>query len=183
MKIYTAHLKGSSPYSQSKYYNVEKLEKESASAFEERTWRERLHVNANGNVFIPPMSIKICLSEAAKYLGITIPGKGKNNYPKHFEAGVMVTDAIVLGIKKEDVAGEWLFVPSDGKRGGGKRVNKCFPIIHVWEGDVQIYVIDETVTKEVLLLHLEQAGKFIGLGRFRPRNNGWYGRFTVESLV
>ena len=182
MKSYIAHLKSASPYSQGKHYSAEKLDKESNEDYEKRTWRERMHVNSSNNVFIPPMSIKNCLAEAAKYLGIQIPGKGKATYTKHFEAGVLVMDPIVLPIKKDEVAGEWLFVPSDGKRGGGKRVSKCFPLIHEWEGMVEIHVLDETITRDVLLHHLEEAGKFIGLGRFRPRNNGYYGRFSVESL-
>jgi len=182
MKTYTAHLKSSSPYSQSKHYQVEKLEKEKADDYEKRTWRERLHVNPEGFVVIPPMAIKNCVSEAAKYLGIQIPGKGKATYTKHFEAGLLIMDQIVLPIKKEDVPGEWYFVPADGRRGSGKRVSKCFPVIHQWEGSVEIHVLDETITRDVLLQHLEEAGKFIGLGRFRPRNNGFYGRFSVEGL-
>ena len=27
------------------------------------------------------------------------------------------------------------------------------------------------------------GGQFIGMGRFRPRNNGYYGRFNVENFV
>jgi hypothetical protein len=128
-------------------------------------------------------SFKNCLSEAAKFLGIQIPGKGKSTYTKHFEAGVLVTDAMILPIKKEEVKGEWLFVPSDGVRGSGKRVDKCFPVIHEWGGEVTFYVLDETVTEEVFRNVLEQAGAFIGIGRFRPRNNGFYGRFRVDSIV
>jgi hypothetical protein len=30
--------------------------------------------------------------------------------------------------------------------------------------------------------HLHEAGKFIGIGRFRPRNNGFYGRFDVLGV-
>jgi hypothetical protein len=30
---------------------------------------------------------------------------------------------------------------------------------------------------------LEEAGKFIGLGRFRPQNGGFYGRFAVAKVV
>ena len=29
---------------------------------------------------------------------------------------------------------------------------------------------------------LNQMGNIIGVGRFRPRNNGYYGRFVVESI-
>jgi len=183
MKTATVTIRGVSPYSQSKHYTTEKLAKENAKDYEARTWRDRLHVTDDGSVFIPPMSFKNCLSEAAKFLGIQIPGKGKSTYTKHFEAGVLVTDAMILPIKKEEVKGEWLFVPSDGVRGSGKRVDKCFPVIHEWGGEVTFYVLDETVTEEVFRNVLEQAGAFIGIGRFRPRNNGFYGRFKVEAIA
>lgn len=182
MKTATVTIRGVSPYSQSKHYTTEKLAKENAKDYEARTWRDRLHVTDDGSVFIPPMSFKNCLSEAAKFLGIQIPGKGKSTYTKHFEAGVLVTDAMILPIKKEEVKGEWLFVPSDGVRGSGKRVDKCFPVIHEWGGEVIFYVLDETVTEEVFRNVLEQAGAFIGIGRFRPRNNGFYGRFKVDAI-
>lgn len=183
MKTAIATLRGISPYSQSKHYTTDKLPKELPKDFEERTWRDRVHADEAGNIFIPPMAFKNCLSDAAKFLSIQIPGKGKSTYTKHIEAGVLVTDALVLPIKKTDVKGEWLFVPSDGVRGGGRRVEKCFPVIHQWHGDVTFYILDETVTEDVFRNILEQAGAFIGIGRFRPRNNGFYGRFKVEKLV
>lgn len=182
MKTAVVKLKGNGPYSQSKHYSTEKLPKESAKDYEARTWRDRLHVTQSGNVFIPPMSFKNCLSEAAKYLSMQIPGKGKSTYTKHFESGVLVLEALELPIKKNDVAGEWLFVPSDGIRGSGKRVEKCFPVIHDWSGTVEFVVLDETVTEDVFKQVLTEAGKFIGIGRFRPRNNGFYGRFMVEGI-
>ena len=182
MKKVIAHLQSTAPYGQSRHYVVPKLEKESAAAYEERTWRGRMHTNSNGNVFIPPTAFKNCLSEAAKYLSMQIPGKGKSTYTKHFEAGVMVIDPVELPIKAQDVQGLWLFVPADGKRGSGKRVDKCFPVIPAWEALVTFYVLDETITETVFRQHLEEAGKFIGIGFFRPRNNGFYGRFEVIEI-
>ena len=183
MKTATVTLRGVSPYSQSKHYSPDKLPKELPKDFEARTWRDRLHTNEAGEVFIPPMAFKNCIAEVAKYLSIQIPGKGKSTFTKHFEAGLMVIDPLVLPLKPDNVEGEWLFVPSDGKRGGGKRVSKCFPVIPAWEGDVTFYVLDETITKDVFIKHLEEAGKFIGIGRFRPRNNGYYGRFEVVKVA
>lgn len=159
-----------------------KLDKEQPKDYEKRTWRERLHVDSDGNVFIPPMTFKNCLSDAAKYLGVKIPGKGNNSYKKHFEAGVLVFDVLTLPIKKNDVPGEWLFLPSDGVRGGGKRVDKCMPVIQNWSGDVTFHVLDETITEDVFTEHLRQAGRFIGIGRFRPIKNGFYGRFNVDAV-
>lgn len=179
-----ATLEGISPYSQSRYHGIPRDEKETADDHEKRTWRERLHVNQEGLVFIPPMSFKNMLSESAKYLSMQIPGKGKATYTKHFEAGILCMDPVVLPLRKDDVAGEWYYVPSDGKRGGSgsKRVFRCFPVIPQWTADVIFHVLDETVKESVFLKHLEEGGKFIGIGRFRPRNNGFYGRFAVKNL-
>jgi hypothetical protein len=30
---------------------------------------------------------------------------------------------------------------------------------------------------------LERCGQFVGIGRFRPRNRGFYGRFLVTDFV
>ena len=184
MLIASCHLEGISPYSQSKHYVVPKLGdgKESSGDYEDRTWRERLHVDESGHVFIPPMAFKNCIAEGAKYLGIQIPGKGKSNYTKHFEAGVLVTDPLVLPIKKDDVPKESVFVPSDGRRGGSSRVTKHFGVIHKWSGVVPFMILDPIITKDVFRRVLDESGKFIGIGRFRPRNNGFYGRFTVKDI-
>ena len=122
------------------------------------------------------------LKEAAKMLSISVPGAGKSKFTKHFEAGILVFQPLVLDIKKDDVRGEWLFVPSDGTRGGGKRVEKCFPLINEWSGTVDFYVFDNTITNDIFEKVLKEAGNLIGIGRFRPRNWGYYGRFKVEDI-
>lgn len=185
MKTYKVRLKSKSPYSQSKHYSKDEippLEKESNEAYEQRTWKNRLHVDQNGEVYIPPMALKGCLQDAAKFLSLQIPGKGKQTYTKHFDAGVMVVDEIRLGVHQDEVQSETLYVPSDGRPGGAKRVNKTFPLIPSWEAEATIHVIDETITGDVLKRHLDEAGMLIGLGRFRPRNRGFYGRFDVLSI-
>lgn len=177
-----AKLKSASPYSQSRFIREKKTRDETHGDFEERSWRQRLHVDDEGHVIIPSMSFKNCLSEAAKYKSIQIPGKGKSTYTKHFEAGILCVEPLRLDVKAADVQGEWLHVPSDGKRGGTTRVEKCFPLIPRWSGEVEFLIFDEIITEEVFLAHLQDAGRFIGVGRFRPRNNGYYGRFSVDGV-
>jgi hypothetical protein len=187
MRVVTVTLESVSPYSQSRFYKPEcstlEQQKETKDATEARTWRERCHTTAEGHLFMPPMAFKNCLSEAARFLSVQIPGKGKATYTKHFEAGVLVMEGIVLPETKDTVKGEWLHVPSDGRRGGGKRVEKCFPVVHAWKGDVTFHILDETISREVFEQHIREAGNFIGVGRFRPRNNGFYGRFKVVKVV
>lgn len=188
MRVAIAHLESISPYSQSKHHEVGRLSRpdgsvtESSDDHERRTWRERCHVDQEGRVFIPPMAFKNCIAEIAKYLSVQIPGKGKSTYTKHFEAGVMVLDGLSLPIKKDEVPGEWLFVPADGRRGSGKRVSKCFPVVQSWRGEVVFHVLDDVISPSIFEQHLKDAGNFIGIGRFRPRNNGYYGRFKVNKV-
>lgn len=189
MRTVKTTLRGVSPYSQSHPIAEAKEHDETHEQFEARIWKQRLHINNLGNVFIPPMAIKNALSEAAKYLSIQIPGKGKSTFTKHVEAGLLITEGIDLNIKPDDTFGERLFLPASGKRGDGKRVWRTYPRIDAWHGEVAIYVIDEIVLQEMPMLKitaleyiLQQAGQLIGIGRFRPRNNGFYGRFAVEDF-
>jgi len=180
MKIAMTRLRGIAPYSQSRYHDTPKLEKEGSDAHEMRTWANRLHVTDDGLVFIPPMSFKKSLETASRFLGMQIKGRGKTTYSKHFKAGVLVTDGLVLPIKAVDVPGEVFFVPANGR--DGSRVKRKFPVIREWSGEVTYYILDDTITEDVFSAHVKEAGNFIGIGRFRPENGGFYGRYAVDSI-
>lgn len=184
MQFVTAHLRGVSNMSHSRQHRIEMKEKESHDAYEKRTWLEKLHYDEKtGEAFVPPMALKMALAEAAKFRGEQIPGKGKATYTKHFEAGVLCMDPMMLGINKADIKGEWINANSDGVRGSGKRVQRCFPCIPSgWTGAAKFIILDDTITADVFERVLKEAGQFIGLGRFRPRNGGFYGRFVVDRI-
>lgn len=182
VRIAEVGLRSVSPYSQSKYYKVPKLPGESLDDFEERTWRERFHVNSDGFIFIPPMQFKNALSRASEYHTIKIPGKGNQTFTKHIKAGIMVTEGIILPNRKEDLKFEWLMVPADCKRGGTSRVPRCFGIIPNWSGTVEYIVTDDDITEEILKQYISDSGQFIGIGRFRTINEGMYGKFEIISF-
>lgn len=188
-RLASVTLQSRSPYSQSRPHIVEKLNKENPKDYEERTWKERLHTDSQGNVFIPAMAFKNAIAEVARFLSIQIPGKGKSTYTKHFEAGVMILQPCALlnpstgePIHKDSVRGDWVFVPADGVRGSGKRVWKCYPIIDSWKTTVEFMIFDDTITPPVFEHHLGQAGQLIGIGRWRPRNLGTYGLFEATKV-
>ena len=185
MHIAKVELKSATPYSQSK--NIDPLDypkkpKETHDAYEERVWSKRLHTDDKGNVVIPPTAFENAIREAAKRLAISVPGKGKTLYSKYFEAGIQVPEGITLSLKATDVRGERLFVPSDGRPGGGKRVYKRFPRIDSWSGEIMIYVFDDLIPESVFRKVIESSGFLVGIGRFRPQSRGFYGRYTVESF-
>jgi hypothetical protein len=185
MKIATATLVSAAPYSQSRSYSqeVEKLPRETPDAYEQRTWRNKCHTDSEGRIFIPPMAFKMALDKGASMLGRQIPGKGKATYTKFFLSGCLVMEPLALGIKAEDVASDRIYANTDGKRGSGKRVWRTFPRIDKWRGDVVFNVLADEITPDVFEEHLKQAGAFVGIGRFRPENGGYYGRFIVEKVM
>jgi hypothetical protein len=175
-------IKSLSPYSPSRYHGIPRDNKETPGDHEARTWRERCHYTNGGGIFVPPMAFKGCLADGAKFKSVQIPGKGKATYTKHFKSGVLVTDGLPLNANKETVEGEWLFLNADGIRGSGKRVMKCYPKVEEWGGDVTFHILDDAITKDVFAEHIEESGSFIGIGRFRPQNGGYYGRFEVAGI-
>ena len=180
----TCDIEGVSPLSWSRHYRVELLAQEGPDQYEQRTWRERLHCTADGEVFLPPMAFKIALSEFARYRGIKVPGQRGKTYASYFDSSVLCLEPALLGISRDDVIGEWVFVPSDGRKGGSKRVDKCFPVIPAgWRASVSMVILDRTIDEETFRDHFSGAGTFIGIGRFRPKNGGYYGRFALRKLT
>lgn len=176
-------LKSLSPFSFSNYVSEPKLPKELAKDYEERTWRERCHYDKKtGECFIPPMMFTNAIKEAAKYLSIPIPGQGKATFTKNFESSVLITEIIPLGVKKDDIKSEKLLLPSDGKQGGTTRVEKIMPYVQSWDGELTVHIYDDIITQEVFEKVLNAAGSLIGVGRFRPRKRGFYGRFEGNVI-
>ena len=185
-RIATVKIEGVSPISFNRYHATEHLEKESHDDYAKRTWKEYCHYDKNGDIFIPPMMMKNVICESAKFLGIKVKGKGQNLYTKHFIAGTLVTEPAPLGINMRDLTIEKhrdaVFVPSSGVRGSGNRVMKYFPVFDEFAFQIKYHILDDTITKDVFEYVLTQAGQFIGIGRFRPINWGFYGRFTVKGI-
>jgi hypothetical protein len=183
MKVCVAQLKSITPYSQSRQHGEPRQEKEDWEAWEERTWKLKAHVDGDGRtIVIPPMSFKQALDTTAKRLGIQIPGRGKMTYTKNFLSGVLIMDELKTQSSLDSVQGEWINANADGVRGSGKRVRRCFPVIPKWEGELRFHILDDTITREVFERVLREAGQFVGIGRFRPENGGFYGRFSVEKI-
>jgi len=182
MKTAIVKIKGVSPYQQGRYHATPKNDSETHDELERRSWQERVHADEDGNVFIPPQGIKNCIANAAQRLSISIPGKGQSKYTKHFNSGIMVLEPAFIGCKKSEAEKMAVFGAADGKTGGKKRVMKYFPTFRDWRAELQVLILDEIINDEVFERVIVEAGKFIGLGVFRPESGGYYGRFSVENI-
>jgi hypothetical protein len=189
--MYTAtfELEGISPYSPAGTLKAPKKKQESPGDYDDRCWRDRMVVDESGIVCIPQLAFKLALESAAMYGGKKIAGKGNATYSKHFCSGILALEPMpIRGAKATDVIGERVYVPSDGKRailsrGSSKRVWRTFPMIpSPWHVTAVLSIVDEVVTRDILQETAIEAGRFVGLGRFRPQSGGFYGRFVVRKF-
>ena len=195
MEQVTFKLEGQSAYSQSGFLVAKKLDRETADKYEARIWKTRMHatephviasdgtVSVSGMIVIPAMALKQALDAAAKYRSMSIPGQGKKTYTKCFTSGVLCSDGIVTDVEAATVKGEWINANSDGIRGSGKRVRRCYPLIPSgWKAEATVMILDEIIVHDVFIEHLKLAGQLIGVGRFRPQNGGFNGRFKPSGF-
>lgn len=185
-----AELIGMTPLGYSAFIRSKRGLDEPHDAFEERTWKERLHSNGDGVAIIPPMNLKNCMRDVAQHLGERVKGKGMATYSKHFKSGIMVTDNMTVcdrnwkPVPVDAVEKFSHMVPSDGKTGGGKRVLKHFPMIREWQTRCEFFVIDPVIiaVPAKVEAYLRHAGKFIGIGFFRPARSGNWGMWDVKKF-
>lgn len=182
MKKAICKIKSLTPVTFGKFHQTEKLDKERPDDYEQRTWKEKAHYTNDDFVKIPGVMIANCIRESARYLSIQVPGKGKATFTKHFDAGISILDDINIGIKKDEIKYTAIHVPSDGMKGGTKRVIRMFPIVHEWEGTIEVLIGDNVITPDVFEDVFRNAGNLIGIGTWRPRNRGLNGRFELVDM-
>jgi hypothetical protein len=183
MRIATIRVKGLTPYSQSRALQSDKNREETHDDFDKRIWQEHLHVGTDGVFFIPAVSIIQGMASAASYLGKggELKKKGQANWAENFRCGLAMARGPV--IEGSPPRPERVYCNADGKRGSGKRVWRTFPIFDEWSATFEIHILDDTIPEEVFIRVVNAFGLFIGIGRYRPQNGGYLGRFTVESLT
>jgi len=182
MKEITIHIESAAPYSQSRFHNTPRLEQESHEAYEERTWREKGHYDKDGIMYLPPMALKACIDTAVKFRKRKGPSGGASTWTKNFVSGIMFMEPILLGVHKDDVESWGGMQNADGKVGSGTRVFRIFPEVLQWKASTNVTIFDPAITEKIFTEVLEDAGRFIGVGRFRPQNRGFYGRFEIDKI-
>lgn len=184
-------IEGVSPLQQSKEYasicpkgiiNGEK-KNETSDDYEKRTWKNRSHVDAKGRIYHPGGAFKKALIAAARYNGEQISGQGKKTYTAKITSGVGVVEDLTTNCTEKDVTRRDVYASAMGGKGKNEgRVWKYFPTLENWTASTSIMVYDDIVTPEVLTKMIEEAGRYIGIGTWRPENGGEYGRFKIAKF-
>ena len=62
------------------------------------------------------------------------------------------------------------------------RVISIRPKWNIWKANFTLLVDNDTITKETVEQIIIYSGQYIGIGSFRPTNNGMFGRFKLNSI-
>lgn len=186
MRLCIVDLTSVTPYSQSKMVDVDvhpKKEKEGHGDYDIRMWKEKSSFDASGQVVIPQMALKMAVDEAVKRLNISIPGRGKSTYSKFFVAGQICEADVPIGVTRDQLQYIDIWANADGIRGSGKRVKRRFPYVQEWRGQAKFAILDDVIPSAVFEKAMTEAGRLVGIGRFRPEKGGFLGRFTTTNFT
>ncbi len=173
MKKFKVKIKGIAPLLQNKVpeetmqLTQKKTEgKDSPQACESKLYK------VDGKICQPAIHLENALIKAAT--GIKMKGSGKKTFKQSFKGNVFVRpDMIVHEIQKWKVHQTTVVIPST--RG---RVVRYRPMLEDWSLVFELEVLDDTIPVDVVKMALDDAGRVVGIGDWRPR----YGRFVVEEF-
>jgi hypothetical protein len=184
----TVQVEGLTSYSASRQPFDEKDKSETWDDYEARVWKQKCHATSeddDGEVFIPGAAMKLAIDTAVSNINEKIPGKGNQTYSGVFKMGVAAASDLMLGVKKKDLLSEQVYCHANGKRAPGPRVNRVFPILHRWGGEMTFRVFNDSITPEKFQEFFAKAGLIAGVGRGRPSTgcaNG-LGRFRPVKFT
>jgi hypothetical protein len=184
--IYSVKIEGITPYMQHRMDDVklEEWEKNRKQIIErpdvaiEDAKRAEYHCyrNKDGQCFIPAEQMRIALINGGTYLKSKVGTRTKSM------KGII---AAVL-----QVAPEQVLIPeydeidkrSAVNRNVKARVMVVRPKWTKWEAEFDMLLDNGTLTKEMLTELVNVTGNYVGIGSYRPTNNGYFGRFKLIDI-
>ena len=137
---------------------------------------KKRYVDDKGNLYLPGPNIFACLIQAGTFHKI---GKSKVTTLKSslIPAGLSVTEIVCpLGTKEFEVDSRSVVIPATGGRIMCHR-----PRLDSWGCDFTLEVDDDMFHPDFVREIVEDAGRKVGLGDFRPARKGPFGKFAITG--
>ena len=138
----------------------------------ESEWSASMYFDEKAGPILPALNLEGCIAEAGKI----------HRLGKVIKQAVQVMDDAKLEYEgPRTKAGLWKSGKFSDVRGvniSGKKIMRCRPIFLGWSAEFDIAYMPDVLDKGDLLRVLNEAGRRIGVGTYRPR----FGRFTAEVL-
>lgn len=185
--IYKVKIEGLTPYMQHRMDDVklEVWEKNRRHIIErpdvniEDIKRAEFHCyrGANEKCYIPAEQLRIAFINGGSYLKSKV-GAGRTKSMKGVIAAVLRVSPEEITLPDYDMIDKRSAVNKNVKA----RVMVIRPKWAAWEAEFDLILDNETLTKEMLTELITTTGNYVGIGSYRPTNNGYFGRFKLISL-
>jgi len=164
-------IEGISPLLQNRYYSADSPEVKSKRRTGVKDWKAEGELAAyrdkDGKLVQPAEHIESAMVKAAT--SFKIPGRGKKTYKELFKAAVFVRPFLIVHeIQEYEMDARRVVVQRNA-------VMRYRPRLDKWRLTFEIECLDEQLDHQVIRDVLDQAGKFVGIGDYRPK----FGRFIV----
>lgn len=186
MKNFKVVIKGETPYMQHRMdtQKLEDWEKKRGSIIErddvaqEDAVRAEFHCyrNGNGKCYIPSEHLRGALINAGSYVKGKVGNTTKSM--KNIVAAMFFINPEHIELPEYDAIDKRSAVNKNVKA----RIITIRPKWTNWEVAFNLKVDNDSLTTETIQKIFEYAGRYVGIGSFRPTNNGMFGRFEVKEL-
>jgi len=178
MKKYKVQIKGITPLLQNKPeeygFDEQWIEKKATTDWEKDALK-KLYMTNNGTIYQPGEHIEQSIIEAGKK--IKLKGAGRSTYSKLFGSMISIEDyEIPHENPNYEIHKSLVVIPATKGR-----VMRYRPIFKNWSLTFNILFEDE-IQASVIKEALEIAGKYSGIGDWRPSTKGKFGKFQVTSF-
>jgi len=174
---YKVEVKGSSALLMNRYVEgtIEEIKVRKGEA-RQKPVENKLYLDKDGKPYVPSTYLRGALVEAGK--NVKIAGKQRSTYSKLIGSTVSVApDAISIK------PGTWepytITAVNPMTRG---RMSVTRPRFNDWSLSFSIIATDD-IPEDKMAAILEEAGRFVGIGDWRPQKKGMFGKFTVTMFV
>ena len=154
---------------------IEGKSKKRTGAMAESDIEDKLYMQ-DGKAQLPAVYLKNCIVEASKQFKIV--GKGKSTYSKLIASTV---DVMPFYIELEADKYEIFRISAVNPMTKGRMMTER-PKYNEWAASFELLLNDEAVPTSVINEVLEHAGKYVGVGDWRPEKKGMHGKFMITSF-
>lgn len=127
--------------------------------------------------FIPADHLRMAMIEAGKMVKGKVGGATKSM--SNVVAGLFTVSPDGIEIPKWDAIDKRSAVNRNIKG----RVIVIRPKWTNWQIEFNLTVDEDSITQEMVERIITNAGKYIGIGSYRPQNKGQFGRFEITELL
>ena len=133
--------------------------------------------NSDGKCYVPGEHLRGALIEAGSFIKSKVGNSRKSM--KNIVAGMFFIDpseVIVPDYDAIDKRSAW-------NRNAKARIIVIRPKWNKWKLKFVLLVDNDTITQETVRELIDYAGRYVGIGSFRPTNNGMFGRFELKNIT